>query len=376
MTFFMSGQDIYDNFHNGTGPEGLSASAAIVNELAGRYQERAQQVQRLRSRMEAAWQGPAAGAANRGLGPLVTEHDESGHALRTAQDLTGRQAGSFGKARDTVVPVPPSPGEVNPLAVLTDPAATATYFQQVAAHNQAAQHNVDVMNGYTGASDYNTERQPSSYGELAADHAGVTITSPDTIDAEDYRVPSGGDSDQNGPPAPSSSDNVESTGGSGVDSATPAPSPSGQHVQATTTPGSVVPATSTVTPAMATGRPVSGVPMTGSGVGVGGGQFGGGGAQLGGGNPGGLPRGGNPGAAPRGGFPGGGPVGGQPGAAGRATAGRGGAGFGGVPVGGGRGRGEDDTERKAPAYLEGGDPEDLFDTDQLTAPSAIGDEDE
>jgi hypothetical protein len=76
---------------------------------------------------------------------------------------------------------------------------------------------------------------------------------------------------------------------------------------------------------------------------------------------------------------------GQPGAAGRAGPGiaaatgpgRGGAGFGGVPIGaGGRGRGEEDTERKAPAYLDGGDSDELFDTDQLTAPPAIGDEDE
>jgi hypothetical protein len=47
----------------------------------------------------------------------------------------------------------------------------------------------------------------------------------------------------------------------------------------------------------------------------------------------------------------------------------------GVPLGAGKGRGEEDTERKRPPYLEGGDPDDLFDTDVLTAPPTIGDED-
>lgn len=49
----------------------------------------------------------------------------------------------------------------------------------------------------------------------------------------------------------------------------------------------------------------------------------------------------------------------------------------GVPLGGaGRGRDGEDIERKRPLYLEGGDPEELFDTDVLTAPPAIGEDDE
>ncbi len=50
--------------------------------------------------------------------------------------------------------------------------------------------------------------------------------------------------------------------------------------------------------------------------------------------------------------------------------------MGGMPLGGGRGRGEEDTERKTPAYLEGGDPEDLYGSELLTAPPVIGDEDD
>lgn len=97
------------------------------------------------------------------------------------------QAGSFGEAKNRVVLVPPAPGEVDPLVVLTSPDAMATYMMQVSEHKQAAQHNVDVMNGYTGASLYNTERQPTTFGELVNDQAGITVESPATVDSADFR---------------------------------------------------------------------------------------------------------------------------------------------------------------------------------------------
>ncbi|HEV8557752.1 MAG TPA: hypothetical protein VGR06_15315, partial [Actinophytocola sp.] len=58
----MTGKEIYDNFTGGDGPEGLSGAAAIVNEVAGKYRDRAERIRRLVGRMDAAWQGDAAGA--------------------------------------------------------------------------------------------------------------------------------------------------------------------------------------------------------------------------------------------------------------------------------------------------------------------------
>lgn len=386
MTFFMSGQDIYDNFQQGPGADGISSSAAMVNQLADRHQERAKQLHRLKVRMESAWQGAAAGAAQRGLGPLVTEHDLSGHALRTAQDLTSRQVGSFGDAKNQVVPVPPAPGEVDPLVVLTNPGTAATYLHQVAEHNQAAQHNVDVMNGYTGASQYNTDNQPSSYGDVVDDQAVITIASPDTIDSGESTSDDG--SDDSTPRPGSGGDLAHRRPAGGADEPGVRPDVSTEPgidpgaLVGMTRPDTYPPPTGPTSPAPGTDaglvqpRPAPGGGITpGVGVGI---------PVDGRGSVGGGPRGGAVGGAPRGGGVGNG-AGGQPAATGRtslgATAatgpGRGGIGFGGAPVGaGGRGRGEEDTERKAPAYLDGGDPDDLFDTDQLTAPPAIGDEDD
>lgn len=75
---FMNGKDIYENFTNGTGPNGLSGGAAIVNEVAAGYGDHAEAIRRIGERMEAAWQGDAAGAARRGMGPLQVEHELAG----------------------------------------------------------------------------------------------------------------------------------------------------------------------------------------------------------------------------------------------------------------------------------------------------------
>jgi hypothetical protein len=48
----------------------------------------------------------------------------------------------------------------------------------------------------------------------------------------------------------------------------------------------------------------------------------------------------------------------------------------GIPLGGGRGRDEEDSEYRVPSYLEGGDPEDLFGSEVLTAPPVIGEDDD
>ncbi|SFQ44199.1 hypothetical protein SAMN05421810_107198 [Amycolatopsis arida] len=100
-------------------------------------------------------------------------------------------------------------------------------------------------------------------------------------------------------------------------------------------------------------------------IGRGGGGFGPGGSGAAGGAPG-------SGAASGAARPGG--VGAAEAAAGRAgAAGRGmGGGMGAMGAGGGRGQGGEDKEHQRPTYLVEGDPDELFGTDQRTAPPVIG----
>ncbi|MPZ80013.1 MAG: hypothetical protein GEV28_06275 [Actinophytocola sp.] len=395
----MSGDEIYRNFHDGDGPEGLIGGAAVVKDVASEYYERTRQIQALVGRMESVWQGEAAGAAQRGAGPLATEHELAGHALGTAQDLTGRQAGSFDEAKSRVVPVPPKPEMENPAAVFTNLHAGVDHERQVDEYNAAAQNNVDVMNGYSGASEYNTTNLPASYGDLSDDKTGISVGTPSTIDSSDFGDDTGRDAGRD-PGRDAGWDTGRDPGGSsggdpapepdqsaprGPGGATPGPGGAQPPDPGATVPGAFNPSGPggpAVSPVDATaGRTTGGAPVTGLGVVAGpGGEpgpgRGGSGGGVGGGTRGAGPRGEmlagpRPGAEPHGS-----PA--RPGATGMvAGAGRGAAPAGGMPMGGaGRGRDGEDTERKRPEWLEGGDPDDLFDTDVLTAPPTIGAEDD
>ncbi len=171
----LTGEQIYRNFQDGDGTDGLLGSAAILNEVRGYYDEIANEVYALRAEMESAWQGEASGAARRGAGPVASEYSEASMHLFDAQDLTTRQTGSFERGRNAVVPVPPEPEAVQPW-VSASPEG-ATYQNRLGHHNAAAQQNVDVMTGYGNASDHNTVNLPSRYGELMDDQAGFSIGS-------------------------------------------------------------------------------------------------------------------------------------------------------------------------------------------------------
>lgn len=396
MTESLSGGEIYDNFLDSVGTERIVASAQLVGYLSERHQKRAEWLRILNTRMENAWQGAAAGAARRGLGPLIAAHEQSAQALRTAQDLTSRQSGSFERAKNDVVPVPPEPGEVNPLLVLARPETAVTHYAQVAEYSRAAQHNVDVMNGYTNASTYNTENQPADYGSVATERSGVSVDdgestrdgeprAPRPRDAgavtepvvaprrDDVAAPQDGGPGQprtvtgggtviagtapGGDVGPRGGDTGPRGGADGPSGSTTAAhhdGPGGRHGNAVTPRGNALTPRGSGHAPRGSGdapRAIAGVPRANGAAGE-------------------ILRGRVVGAEP-------GPAG-RAGPGGVATGpGRGGTGFGGLPVGGGGGRKTEDAERRTPAYLTGeDDPEDLFDTDQLTAPPTIGDEDD
>ncbi|MCT2582373.1 hypothetical protein [Actinophytocola gossypii] len=407
----MSGDAIYRNFQEGKGPAGLTGGADMVSSIAKTYSTRAKQIRRLAGRMESAWQGQAAGFARRGAEPLAAEHEQASMALSTAQDLTGRQAGSFSEAKGRVVPVPPKPKLENPMQVLVIPGAVFDHEQQVDEHSVAAQNNVDVMNGYSGASAYNITNLPGSYGTLSDDLTGIGIgiaaegtTTGSAGSAADTEVGSRGFGGSTGPrmgggnptPVGASVDgpghavpDAPDAGTSHAGSATPgrAAVPGGTTTPETFVPGQPVspaePGAARV-PGATTGGPAPGLGVVATGPdgapssprgGFGGRGFGSGGPGSGFGARSGAVPGGpaaGVGAEPHGSGTRSGPAAGP-----LAAAGRGGATAGGFPMGAsGRGRDGEDTEHKRPEWLEGGDPDELFDTDVLTAPPTIGDEDD
>jgi hypothetical protein len=228
--------------------------------LQGSYEEGARSVRALAVRMESAWRGDAAGAAQRGAVPLAAEQELSAPQLFTAQDLTGRQVGSFDSAKSAVVPVPPAPQRPAGWQVITSPTVLPTYEQKLAEHNAAGQHNVDVMTGYEGASSYNGDNLPASYGSITPDSAGVGIQQSDArpepgpvVEWRDTRKPGGSPRKESvSGPEPGGRPGPAPGGSAPV----PAGGPGGAPPQATT-PGGFTPTPGTPG---AGGQPVAGGP--------------------------------------------------------------------------------------------------------------------
>src|SRR5439155_22243058 len=105
----LSGEAIYENFMNAPGAAPLAAAADLVKQLADEFDASMQSITDLSVTMQQAWQGNAAGAAERGAGPLVMGLGMAVPEINKAQDLSHQQAGSFNQARNPVNPVPPAP---------------------------------------------------------------------------------------------------------------------------------------------------------------------------------------------------------------------------------------------------------------------------
>lgn len=174
----MTGQGIYDNFHqNAAGTESWQAAQQAAIQMSQELPGQATRIKRLQDGMEAAWTGDAADAAQQGVTPLALEHLHVADDLHAAQDLMSRQAASFHQAANAVRPMPPEPTVQDPLAAVVAGQPLDTMLTQVTQYNVVAQHNVDVMTTYDGASRYNATNMPTAYGALA-DHPMTIAIQP------------------------------------------------------------------------------------------------------------------------------------------------------------------------------------------------------
>jgi hypothetical protein len=163
----MSGQQIYENFINGRGTDGLANSYSSLGNVSEVYNERVDQITRLAASMEECWTGNASGAAQRGAAPLAVAHGSAAAEMITATNLLERQAGSFHDARTNVVKVPNPPNEPSTIKkILTLGGAQDNYEDKVQASNAAAQRNVATMSNWASASSYNSTKMPTDYGTI------------------------------------------------------------------------------------------------------------------------------------------------------------------------------------------------------------------
>jgi hypothetical protein len=381
MDGFMSGQAIYQNFANSSLAE-LSHGAAGTALISASYQDRAQALKSLAIYMDHAWQGEAGSAAQRGAGPLAIEHEAAAPEISNAARSMQQQVDAFETARNSVVPVPDMPEKPGFWDnIFSAGQANAKYEQRVAASQAANEHNIAVMRAYDDATRQNqalltgipqalNPPNPGNGGEPSP----VPGPAPGPWPGPARILPSGGGSGGSG------------GGGAAVSGArstaqwsAPQASPTGRTGLGETHPDfaqSVPPLSGPAEVGLAKSVPQSQLP---GGPGPGLPLRGGLGPVDGGSGSGADPRrAGGPGAD-GGRFGGRGGLGARGSAGTEAAAGRGAAGaagrggLGGAPGGAGaRSQNDEDGEHWRPSFLVEPDPDETFGTDEVTAPSVIG----
>ncbi|MFL6119886.1 hypothetical protein [Actinophytocola sp.] len=388
---FLTPAEIYRQLTEGKGPGALQEEQTQTVEERAEEEDRAAQVRSLANEIQAGWQGDASSGAYGAAMPLAERMLENAAKLDRSQDLLARQVDSFNTAVRSVRPVsdPPEMSVDEPFPFDVD------HDKAVAEYQDAAQNNIEVFRVYDGASHYNETNLPQEYH--AGNRAGGDVSveeSGDVIEVGDPG-PRGGDPKDTGPfsggpypgqePAPGGyPPGVEHGPSEYRPTSTAGRPPTPGVTYPSTYPGGSYPNAGQSAPVAGGPGFVGGVPVGGYGDERGFGPRGG----SGGGEPGGVRgTGGEPGGV-RG--PGAvrGPGGRGPGAgtgalaaeeaaarraAARAAGGGRPGGAVGAPVGGGRNKDDEDAEHQRKVLIEA-DAEEMFGSDELTAPQVIGDD--
>jgi hypothetical protein len=372
-------QELYDAATQNNSPTTADDLGRAFNDGGNSLAEAANGLFDAVSRLDGAWSGVAADSAKAALAPLASA---AGLAGQTAQ-MMGVQMSAQSVAATEVRKLPP-PEEFDQQQSLQAMATGGPLAMQqdLKAQKDAAdavkREQIAYLNAYT-ASMSSVDAQTPSFvppkETIGGGDSGRTpiiggrVDMPATLVPFDHGTttgsPSGGYS---GIGAPGGADgwpgDDQNGGGDGL---TPLPGVGSGTGAAGYNPGGTGPSTTPTT--FGPGGGAGGVHAGGPGAGAGGfgggfGNFGGSGGAGGGAGVPGANSGGNGPAGPKGMVPGAGGAGG-----------RGGAG-GGMGTPRGKGKGEDDDEHERPSYLVEGDPESAFGSDQLTAPSVIGGDDD
>lgn len=405
--FGMNGSEIYHNFHGRTGDDGagLVLAGAKLIKVSDRYKDRTTSITELTTTMESAWQGGAAGAAQRGAGPLAVEHGLAQGGMSTASTALDSQVSAFNTAKGKVTQIPPTPDKPGMWDNVTSfGGAGRNYETKMNQVNTANDQNVAAMEEYEATTSSNTSTMPTTYGRITDDYSAVGVERPAAPPpSQPYNPVIPGTSNPGSSSTGSGTGTTPGSTGTGPGGRTNLPgSGTGKPPGSTTNPpGNTttnpsqnrppvgLPPRSTLPPGQNPGQggnpalpgmlpPAAFGPNSGGGGGFGprgsGGGFGPGGSGSGGaGGPGASGRG--PGS---GGFgPGAGGAAAAEGAAARGGMGAGGrGGVGGMGGGmgghGNKGQGEDDSEHERPSFLVEPDPHETFGTDEVTAPPVIG----
>jgi len=339
----------------------LTSAANAAKKLKEVHDDRAKLIGQINRLMDDAWKGMSSGQVQAGAHPLGVWLQDSATNLGQCDTYLNDQVEAFSTVKGKVQEIPKTPPDGNFVDGINPWSDTDEKIEQ---YNERGKANVEAFNNYYQASVTNAGGMPQfqAWQGNAFSDGNPGGGFPGGGGGAGAGVPGGGNF------KPASTDLPQFTG-------TP---PNTPNVPTSTTPAGYTPS-SPHNPAFdatsASGYTPTSTSGFGPGGGAGSGGFGPGGAGSGVGAAGFGAMGGGAGVGATAGT-GTGPGGAGAGGAGARGAGRGmgRAGMAGAPGMGGRGgraNGEDDEEHDN-KYMVGDDPNELFGTDELTAPPVIG----
>ncbi|WP_167756546.1 MULTISPECIES: WXG100 family type VII secretion target [unclassified Amycolatopsis] len=406
-----TGADVYARMHRyGGNTASLDSGQQAAEALKSAHEELVTRIARLQGKMDASWEGDAAGKAKAGLTPLLETSQQASEDLgRSAQSLTA-QNGGFHSTLNKLTPMDANRPDTNDLASYS-PFGASDSEKSAARWDDADKNNKEAYGSYVATTNGNRNSSAKDYPVLNAAPAGIAVGSAPSVGGTSG--PTGGTgssggysggfhggghtSDPSGGYAPSSSSGHTSSpsgsilGSSPVSSSAPPPA-TGSHLpdsgsspaehasapDSTTTAGYTPKAPVSDAPGFGSGRlptfgpATSGTDSTGGGFGLPTGGFGTpggsgessvGGRAGSGGNAGSRIGGSGPqlgtGAGTGTGTPASGQSAARPGTVG-GTGAKGSPGVGGMGAGAGKGKGTEDKEHQRKVTYLDDDVDELF----------------
>ncbi|MEU3273768.1 PPE domain-containing protein [Saccharomonospora sp. NPDC006951] len=166
----LSAGAIFWQINAGDGGDQLFAAQEAARKLREELASCADEVRSLGKAIEAGWQGQAGDAAANAATPLAQASTQDSDLLDVAHGSVTEQLTAFGHARHAIVPVPDRP-TMTPGDLLS----SVTYEDRLREHEEIAHANIQAFAAYHQASTTNGETMPSGYTPLTDPGAPIRL---------------------------------------------------------------------------------------------------------------------------------------------------------------------------------------------------------
>ncbi|MGW4398382.1 WXG100 family type VII secretion target [Amycolatopsis nivea] len=176
-----TGADVYARMHRyGGNTASLDSGQQAAEALKSAHEELVTRIARLQGKMDASWEGDAAGKAKAGLTPLLETSQQASEDLgRSAQSLTA-QNGGFHSTLNKLTPMDANRPDTNDLASYS-PFGASDSEKSAARWDDADKNNKEAYGSYVATTNGNRNSSAKDYPVLNAAPAGIAVGSAPSI---------------------------------------------------------------------------------------------------------------------------------------------------------------------------------------------------